>query len=288
LRGLAYQLVVESPRIPEWFDDAPRSRASDVVVEIIERSTLRVSESRPTAPPTQFLSYPSLADVWITDGKAVSVRLHAGVPDETLDLLLSGPVFGVLLHQRGALVQHAAAVAHHGSALVFTGGSTWGKSTTVASLYRRGFPTVADDVVPLTASPSGVTTVPGYPAVKLWPEAARSLGLDPASMPKIGLEGEKRRLDTRRGFGVEQLPVRRIYVLAKGDETRIELLRGRDAFVEVVLHSYLARYLGDPQQQSRRFEQAEHVIRHVEVRRLVQGPVEDLGRLPDLIASDLG
>ena len=237
--------------------------------------------------PGQRLSYPGVAEVTVHDGASVTITLDPAVDTGVIDLLLAGPVLGVVLHQRGALVQHAARCARTAGALVFTGGSTWGKSTTAASLSRRGFPLVADDVVPLMLSGDDVTTVPGYPACKLWPDAAAALGLEPEHMPTIGLEGEKRRLDAPEGFLGDPLPVARVYVLEQGDSTRIEPLDGRAAFMEVVRHSYLARYLGAPEDQRRRFAQVERIVGRVQVRKLVQGPIGGLGALPALIEADL-
>jgi hypothetical protein len=193
VKGLVYQLVVEAVRLPDWFPASPTPRPPDVEV------TLTVGPSG-ADPFAQRLSYPGLATVAIADGSRVDIELADRVGPDAVDLLLAGPVLGVVLHQRGNLVQHASAVRHEGHALVFTGGSTWGKSTTAAALYRHGFALVADDVVPLTVSAGAVTTMPGYPASKLWPDAAEALGLDVDAMPPIGLEGEKRRLDTPRGF----------------------------------------------------------------------------------------
>jgi hypothetical protein len=280
VKGLVYQLVVEAVRLPDWFPASPTPRPPDVEV------TLTVGPSG-ADPFAQRLSYPGLATVAIADGSRVDIELADRVGPDAVDLLLAGPVLGVVLHQRGNLVQHASAVRHEGHALVFTGGSTWGKSTTAAALYRHGFALVADDVVPLTVSAGAVTTMPGYPASKLWPDAAEALGLDVDAMPPIGLEGEKRRLDTPRGFLTDPLPVSRIYVLATGERTAIEPLEGREAFVEIVRHSYLARYLGDAEDQRRRFEQVEAIVRTITVRRLVQSSLRDLPSLPDLIAQDL-
>ena len=235
----------------------------------------------------QRLEYPGIASIIIQDGSSITIQPGPTVGPDVVELLIAGPALGVLLHQRGALVQHASAIRHQEGALVFTGGSTWGKSTTAAFLYGSGFGIVADDVVPLSVSHDVVTTVPGYPACKLWPDAASALGLDPDAMPTIGLEAEKRRLDALRGFEDDPLRVSRIYVLSQGNGTRIEPIEGQAAFVELVRHSYLARYLGDPADQRRRFTQAERVVRSVVIRRLVQGSLDELPMLPDLIAEDL-
>ena len=283
MRGLAYQLVIDSPHLPGWFLAAPPDRPADVTV------ALREPGSGPTDPaaPGQRLSYPGIAEVTVHDGTTVTIALDPTVDTGVIDLLLAGPVLGVVLHQRGALVQHASAVRANDGALVFTGGSTWGKSTTAASLCRQGFPLVADDVVPLMLSGDDVTTVPGYPACKLWPDAAAALGLEPDDMPPIGLEGEKRRLDAPERFLGDPLPVTRVYVLEQGEATRIEPLSGRAAFVELVRHSYLARYLGAPEQQRRRFSQVERIVGRVQVRTLMQGPIDELGAVAAVIEADL-
>jgi hypothetical protein len=183
---------------------------------------------------------------------------------------------------------HASAVRVGDRAVVFTGGSTWGKSTTAACLYLCGHACIADDVVPARRVDDTVMVTPGYAVHKLWPDAVLALGLDPDSLPAIGVEGEKRRLDAPDGFATDDVPVARIYVLTGGSATSIEPLDGHEAYVELLRHSYLAHHLGMPDRQATHLHQAEKILEVVPVRRLVQGPIEEISQLSPLIEADLG
>ena len=92
-----------------------------------------------------------------------------------------GPGLGVLLHRRGVLVLHGAAIKAGGRAVVLLGDKGAGKSTTAAALLARGHRLLADDLVALT--PDLSTVLPGPTQMKLWPEAAAAAGLDVTLTP---------------------------------------------------------------------------------------------------------
>jgi len=231
------------------------------------------------------LTYPGLASVRIDAGRSVRVRLERDDP-HALDLLLTGPVMGVILHQRGALVLHGSGASHAGRACVFLGRSGSGKSTTAARLYRDGFTSVADDVVPLHIYQGRLLVTPGYPLHKLWPDAAVSLGLDPATMPPIGLEREKVGMPAPRDFRSEPIPLARVYVLTPGTTTRIEPMGGRAAFMEIVRHAYLANHLRGADVLAAHLARITRLLDDVPLRRLTLGPHASTPLAP-LIEADL-
>ena len=104
-------------------------------------------------------------------------------PRRAVDLLrlyLLGPALALLLHQRGFLVLHASAVSLDGGVVAFLGHSGHGKSTTAATLHARGAAIVADDVVAVDlGAPGGPAALPGFPLLKLWPDAVTALGENP-------------------------------------------------------------------------------------------------------------
>ena len=137
---------------------------------------------------------------------------------------------------------HASAVESEGSAVAFTGGSGWGKSTLAAVLHARGYGLVADDLTAIAVNAECPTVFPGFPQLKLWPEALVSLGEAPETLRRLHPLFEKRaRLATQR-FPHRVLPLRRVYVLAEGSTPAIEPLRPREAMLELMRHWYGSRF----------------------------------------------
>jgi hypothetical protein len=167
--------------------------------------------------------------------------------EEEIRLFLLGPALAFVLHQRGLLVLHASAASLEGKGVVFLGNSGWGKSTLAAALHARGFAVVADDAVALRvagSSPSETPCIiPGFPQLKLWPEAASALGYDPERLPRLHGRIAKRVLETRRGFGRDPVPLAAIYVLMESQTLALEPISSREALLELVRHSYCTPFL---------------------------------------------
>jgi hypothetical protein len=217
----------------------------------------------------------------VREGAEIVVDPAPGVEERVLRLFILGPSLGVLLHQRGFLILHASAVVVNGAAVAFVGGSGWGKSTTAAALHKRGHGIVADDVVAVFVDDEVDPIVfPGFPQLKLWPEAAESLGEVPEMMPRLHPLGEKRARRDARGFPQASLPLTCIYVLAEGEAQEIEDLHSQEAFVEIVRHSYVVRLLEATGARTLHFNQCAMLVRRVPIRRLKTH--RSLAALPDL------
>ncbi len=195
------------------------------------------------APGALWLRVPEVARFLVTDGNQIVVDPHPGVDEDTVRLFLLGSGIGALLHQRGLLVLHGNAIRIGDGCLVCVGPSGSGKSTMAAELMLRGYPVLADDVVPVDDQGRAV---PGLPRIKLWQDAVERLGghngdLRPIrpDIPKFDLP-----LDAAQ-FGAEPVPVRWIYVLRpRGQrEVRFEPLRGMDRLLPLRANTYRFRFL---------------------------------------------
>lgn len=224
-------------------------------------------------------------------GREIVVDPAPEVEERVLRLFILGPALAVLLHQRGRLVLHASAVAIDGEVIAFPGGPGWGKSTMAAALHARGHGVVADDVTAVQLDMDRPMLVPGFPQLKLWPEAAvSSLGDDLQTLPRLHPELEKRARRVARSFPSASLPLRRIYVLAEGESQRIEPLPAQEGLVELVRHSYVARLLQDAEsaELSSHFFQCSRVVKTVPIRRLRRPKyLPALSDLARLVEEDL-
>ena len=81
----------------------------------------------------------------------------------------------------------------------------------------------------------------GFPQFKLHPEAASALDYDPKSLHELDSSQEKLGCRVDNGFESGRLPLRCIYVLARGEELKIEPLPLSKAVMELVRHSYPTR-----------------------------------------------
>ena len=73
-----------------------------------------------------------------------------------IEILLFGPVWAALCHQRGLLPLHASAIVTRGGIAAFAGHRGAGKSTTAALLSLLGYELVTDDVLPVSFNQNSV------------------------------------------------------------------------------------------------------------------------------------
>lgn len=242
-----------------------------------------------------FVAHKNIGGFLVRGGREILFACEAEADAGAVRLFLLGTALAVLLHQRGNLVLHASAVAVDGGAVAFLGASGQGKSTTAAALHALGLDLVADDLVPVILSGANTlehhprdrnnsaqnvarpTVFPGFPQLKLWPEAAAALHA--SQLHPLHPQTTKRASRISQGFRDQPLPLRRVFVLdaevedvnvedavgnvanasheysCEGDnarvalgagaidsvekkESRIQLLTPREACMELVRHSY--------------------------------------------------
>jgi hypothetical protein len=122
------------------------------------------------------LRAPRVARFLIEGGRHIGVELEPGATARDASIFVLGVSFGILLHQRGAMVLHGAAVARDGRALAICGASGAGKSTLATALCREGFEFVADDICAVSLDDARRPVVwPDGRQLKLWREAIERL-----------------------------------------------------------------------------------------------------------------
>lgn len=235
---------------------------------------------RPSSHETR-LHWQDAGRFLIRGGQEVVVEPVSGVEERVLRLYVLGPSLAILLHQRGRLVLHASAVEVDGGAVAFLGGAGWGKSTTAAALNARGYALVADDVIAIGPDGNGRPTLySGFPQIKLWPEVAATLGVEPEEMALLHPKLEKRAHRSIRKFSTQPLPLKRLYVLEDGESLEVEPLKPQDALVELVRHSWCARVLRE-QETEEHFLQCVNLVKTIPVRRLTKP--RSLPKLSELV-----
>ncbi len=227
----------------------------------------------------------------VRGGREILIDPAPGVEERLLRLSLLGPVMALILHQRGLLVIHGSVVARGDRAVAFLGKNGWGKSTIAAGLHAKGYDLVTDDVAAIRLEPEGPSVIPGFPQVKLWPEAATLLGESPESLPILHPDFDKRGFRAERGFSLAPRRLERIYALASGPAPAIEPLEPREACFELLGHWYGHRFGGGLLQNGSaalHLRQCAELANRVSMRRLVRsGGSTTLLHLADLVDEDL-
>jgi hypothetical protein len=172
----------------------------------------------------------------VRNGREVIIDPAPGVEERVLRLSLLGPVFSLLLHQRGQLVLHASAVEIAGQAVAFMGGAGWGKSTQAALLEARGYNVVTDDSTAVDVDEGCCTVIPGFPWLKLWPDTIACLGQTVEGMHQLHPLVDKRGRPVTRHSSQKFLPLRHVYLLSIGPNPAIEPCGRQEALTEIMRH----------------------------------------------------
>jgi hypothetical protein len=213
---------------------------------------------------------------------------------EDTAVYLLGPVLAFVLRLRGISCLHASAFSVEGRAVALVGPSGAGKSTTAAAFAGRGFGVLTDDLLALEEQHDRVIAHPGYPRLRLWPDALGILDNAPAALPRLAPKWDKRYLSLHSNgcrFERQPLPLSAIYLL---DERRDDPAA---PFVESLtasagLLNLLANARGDfhPDRHSHRreFDMLGRVAQRIPIRRVVaRTESRSLAPLCDAILADL-
>ena len=239
-------------------------------------------------PESVYLRWEQVGDFSIRTGTEITYSPAPGVAEETLMRFILGSALGATLFLRRELALHASAVAGPEGAIVFIGDSGWGKSTLAASLYARGYRMIADDIVAIR-NVGGVHLIyPGLPEFKLWPDTLLSLGEDHTALPEVFPGEEKRVRVVHDGVQCQPIPLKRLYVLARGAEHAISPLSPVNAALELIRHTYgvLILHAIMPAQH---FLQCTALVQSVPVRLFSRRnmTLAELPALLDLVEGDL-
>ncbi|KAB8320251.1 hypothetical protein SD81_001080 [Tolypothrix campylonemoides VB511288] len=225
---------------------------------------------------------------FIQRGREVVIDPVLGVEEALLRTILLGPILSILLRQRGLLVLHASCVDINNKAVAFMGGSGWGKSTLAAAFHTKGYDILTDDVMPIEFVSDSPIVIPAYPQFKLFPEAVTSLGQDTEGLSPVFQNSPKLSYKFERGFQQTPLPLKRIYVLDKGNAHNITNLQPQEAFVELVRHTRAISLVTNPEFVTSHMGLCSELIKNVSFYRFTRKPsLTDLPELVKLIEDDL-
>ncbi|MEJ7803395.1 MAG: hypothetical protein WKH68_08505 [Candidatus Limnocylindria bacterium] len=201
----------------------------------------------------------------------LTVQRNPGADDGVLSRYFTDRVMAAALRQRGFFVLHANAAATPLRAVVVTGESGAGKSTTLAALLDRGLPMLADDICALTLGADGrAMVVPGIAQLHLTEEAAAGLGVAIDSYPLQPWRRMKAAIPTHTRMAECPVALAAIYVLSLRDDAdaigvRVTALDGAAKFgaLQRAIYGPLL-----PDEQPALFPLAASVTAHVPIVRI--------------------
>jgi hypothetical protein len=213
------------------------------------------------------LSFERIGSFLVRQGHEIVVDPAPGEDERWVRNAVMGPVMGILLYQRGWLTLHASSTAVDGMVVAFMADRGWGKSTMAAAMVARGHDLVADDITAVETREDDPKVAPGYPLLKLWPEAIASIKEDPAALPEIAPGAHKRSMRVHRDPPPTLLSLGCIYVLDVGQALEIEPLRPQEALTELIRNTY-GRKLLQTVKPASHLQHCANVVNSVPIRRL--------------------
>jgi hypothetical protein len=195
-----------------------------------------------------------------TDARLIEVYPEPAADEQSVALVLTGPLAAFVMYRLGHPALHGSAIATASGAVAFLGAAGYGKSTIAAAFLHKGLALLADDMLPLDERKNGIYVTPSLPLMKLWPSTAEhALGLHAHELPNVAAHLDKKffLMHDHPSLGREPVLLRGIYVLeryapAAGSENAIEIrpLRGREALAVILAQMPCGAFL-QPNEASR-------------------------------------
>ena len=225
--------------------------------------------------------YPNIGTFRVSMGRKIVVDPFPNVDMRILRSILLGNIMCTLLHQRGLLTLHGSAIALNGNAVAFLGPSGSGKSSTIAALMRQGYTGIADDVVAIDPRDRKPIIFPAFPQIKLPQDVANLLGYDQTKLSYISPKEKKYNIELAHISPLQVLPIRRIYLLEKGNIMHIQRLKMHESMIKLVSNSRAVNSLRAGEKIKLHFIQCAKVAKSIPVCRLVRS--SNLNLISDFI-----
>jgi len=201
------------------------------------------------AKPNELLvSFPHVARYRVIGGKQIEIALLSPDTHGAAEFFLMATPFGALIHQRGELPLHASAVIPPGGdrALVIAGDSGSGKSTIAATLAKRGWAVLNDDVSRICCADGNAMVYPGFSHLKLGQQSCDLLNLDSTSLPRT--RGKKQKYFWQPKVTCRHpLPIAAVveirYCSMQDEPSKLQRERGSEAMQLLLRQTYRARLI---------------------------------------------
>lgn len=241
------------------------------------------------APNEFLLDLEDIARFYVSHGNNIVLERKNEHTDDDIQLFILGSCLGAILHQRKILAMHASAIVHDGEAVLFTGISGVGKSTTANGLRLKGYKMLTDDVCPVEIRDGVPYALPGYPQSKLWEDSLEHLDIDYKELSHIRNGVNKRKVPIHESFIREPIPIKAMYVLSPYNRDELELFSVENAnkFRTILNMTYRKYLLKDMGMQPYHFTNGTTLANAIPVKRIMRPQAYCLPEMMALIEADL-
>lgn len=213
----------------------------------------------------------------IENGHQITVDPDPEADPDFVSTVISGELFAAVLRQRGLLVLHGSAVARGDRAVGFIGHSGWGKSTLAATLVRRGWQLLTDDLLVVSGLADGrsaapeneraPTVVAGHPSMRLAHEAADRVADADHARHRAHGRTTKIRMDWEEAFLDAPVPLHAVFVLdpQSYEAPGIAPIPRHIAALELAHHTRVQQLLSTPPERAAHLAQCADLTRRVPV-----------------------
>ncbi len=154
-------------------DQLPQLPDGDADVCIVRADLKGLTQIQRTTPTSNSVFFKGMEQGlnYVTDGKLIQVDPFERYSPSKMGLYLMGSGMGAIMIQRGFMLLHGSCVTDGRHAILITGDSGAGTSTTAAEFLRHGWKLLTDDVTAVFDVDGMPTVQSSYPSQKLWQDA---------------------------------------------------------------------------------------------------------------------
>ena len=207
LYGLAVASEFDCPELTEITPEQAAARNYATVHLTRAQAPLTLPEGRQYAPWMRatrdacLYEFGDIARMLVERPDRITVEMLPGAVESDMRAYLFGTGFGTLVHMRGLIPLHIAAIQTPEGVVAYTGPSGAGKSTKVAELhFRHGWPIICDDVAVLHPDDETPLLHAGVNRIKLWKDAVERFGIDPSRLTRDIMRHDKYHLHAPEMF----------------------------------------------------------------------------------------
>ena len=213
----------------------------------------------------------------ISGGSEIIIQSAPELTDEIRELYILGTCMGALLLQRGLLPIHGSTLSLHNKQVIFTGFSGAGKSTITASLIKRGYSFLADDISAVHINENGeASIIPAFPKQKLCEDAATMILGGTEGLKKIPGIRDKYHVPSSEQFISENRKLGALFELSThdGSEVEIEEVEGVEKLAVITRNTFrysLIKIMGIEKEHFQQCSQIAKTIKVYKLKRPVNG-----------------
>lgn len=189
------------------------------------------------------LTVKDVASFFVRNGNEIIVERLEGT-DSEINLFLLGSAFGAAIYQLKKIPFHGSTVVINDKAIIISGVSGAGKSTTVANLTTKSIPLLSDDVTVLNEKNGKVVASPGFPQVKLWLDSLEKMDISSDKLKRIRPQLEKFKFPIKNFIDEEKF-VDSIFIITQKNTLGVELeeIKGSEKFKILTKNTYRKQFV---------------------------------------------